>query len=186
MVDVKNTHGEKKVKERLSSEKRVRRQERASEKPSKTRPRRRRKERRAVQEKKKHELKRLLSGSGTLFLAAYWLSLSAWLCGGGTAGSHWCHSPVNRPDRRTIGPRVVVRKLSVCQPVSSCIWHHLRSVWEHVCTNRAHDTKHTCWTVEITDHWLRPLLVHTLIHNFTPGASQPVMMPAPWLSSPPL
>lgn len=36
-----------------------------------------------------------------------------WLLGGGTAGSHWCHSPVYQPDRRTIGPHVVVRKLSV-------------------------------------------------------------------------
>lgn len=66
-------------------------------------------------EKEKSEWvkKRLLSGSEKLFLAVYWLSLSAWLLGGGTAGSHWCHSPVNRPDKETIGPHVVVRKLSV-------------------------------------------------------------------------
>lgn len=67
----------------------------------------------SAEKEKERALKRLLSGSETLFLAAYWLSLSAWLLGGGMAGSHWCHSPVNRPDRRTTGPHVVVRKLSV-------------------------------------------------------------------------
>lgn len=66
-----------------------------------------------AEKEKERVLKRLLSGSETLFLAAYWLSLSAWLLGGGTAGSHWCHSPVHQPDRQTIGPHVVVRKLSV-------------------------------------------------------------------------
>lgn len=85
-------------------------------KQRKGRPRRRRKSEAQCRKRKKKkgsELKRLLSGSEKLFLAVYWLSLSAWLLGGGTAGSHWCHSPVNRPDKETIGPHVVVRKLSV-------------------------------------------------------------------------
>lgn len=80
------------------------------------RPRRRKSEahcRKKEKEKSEWVKKRLLSGSEKLFLAVYWLSLSAWLLGGGTAGSHWCHSPVNRPDKETIGPHVVVRKLSV-------------------------------------------------------------------------
>lgn len=97
-------------KERDFSEKRLRRRERE---PRRGRGRRGQEDGERAKGEKERELKRLLSGSDTLFLAAYWLSLSAWLLGGGTAGSHWCHSPVYQADRRTIGPHVVVRKLSV-------------------------------------------------------------------------
>lgn len=112
------------------------------------------------------ELKRLLSGSGTVFLDTYWLSLSAWLRGGGTAGSHWCHSPVNRPDRRTIGPHVVVRKLSVSQAAAA---HDI--IWDQVWNTFAQTVyvtknRHTCWTIEI-NHQHLSLLNNAHVHCTT-------------------
>lgn len=139
----------------------------AKERKKEGEAKRKEKERESSAEKEKEsELKRLLSGSETLFLAAYWLSLSAWLLEGGMAGSHWCHSPVNRPDRRTTGPHVVVRKLSVSHAaaahdiIQDQVWStHTQCVTENI---------HACmlnleiWTMEITHH--RHLLLHNIAH----------------------
>jgi len=77
-------------------------------------------------------------------LAVYRLSLSAWLLGGGTAGSHWCHSPVNLPDRRTIGPHVVVRKLSVIHTAAACDIIQDQVWWMHTQTVHVTKNMHTC------------------------------------------
>lgn len=114
---------------------------------------------------KKRELKRLLSGSETLFLAAYWLSLRSWLLGGGMAGSHWCHSPVYQPDRRTIGPHVVVRKLSVSHAAAAYdiiqdqVWNtHTQTV---CVTKNIHMLNLEIQTMDITYHQHLSLLTHT-------------------------
>lgn len=166
----------------------------------KGRPRRRRKEKgvkSCAKKERKRELKRLLSGSETLFLAAYWLSLSAWLLGGGTAGSHWCHSPVNRPDRRTIGPHVVVRKLSVSHAAAA--YDIIQDqVWNtHTQTLCVTKNIHTYMlnleiqTLEITYHQHLSLPNNTHARTHTHSCSTPcglylMALPIPWLSSPPL
>lgn len=179
-------------------EKRVRRQVRAKERQRKGRPRRRRKKKGVTssgEKERKRELKRLLSGSETLFLAAYWLSLSAWLLGGGTPCSHWCHSPVNRPDRRTIGPHVVVRKLSVSHAAAAYdiiqdqVWSmHTQTV--HVTKNiHAYMLNLEIQTLEITYHQhlfpTTPKRTYTHSH-LTPCGLHLMALPIPWLSSPPL
>lgn len=137
---------------------------------------------------KKRELKRLLSGSETLFLAAYWLSLRSWLLGGGMAGSHWCHSPVYQPDRRTIGPHVVVRKLSVSHAAAAYdiiqdqVWNtHTQTV---CVTKNIHMLNLEIQTMDITYHQHLSLLTHT--QTLLPCGLHLTALPIRWLSSPPL
>lgn len=165
---------------------------RASQREARERgkPRGGRKERRTVRKKKKSELKRLLSGSGTLFLDAHWLSLNARLRGGGTAGSHWCHSLVNRPDRRTIGPHVVVRKLSVSQAAAAhdIIWDQVWNTFAQTVyvTKNIHAYMLNYGSQPSTLLHCPTTHTYTAAHNLTPCGLHPMTMPIPWLSSPPL
>lgn len=153
----------------------------------------------SAEKERKRELKRLLSGSETLFLAAYWLSLSAWLLGGGTAGSHWCHSPVNRPDRQTIGPHVVVRKLSVSHAAAAYdiiqdqIWNKHTQIVRVTKNIHAYMLNLEIQTLEITYctiNTFRCPTTHTRTcthsYNLTPCGLHLMALPILWLSSPPL
>lgn len=133
-MEAKNTHGERQKGRRTCLKGRVRRRRKCQrEGKGKDGQEEGERAKSVAGKEKESELKRLLSGSETLFLAAYRLSLSAWLLGGGTAGSHWCHSPVNWPDRRTTGPHVVVRKLSVSHAAAAYDIIQDR-LWKHACT----------------------------------------------------
>lgn len=79
-----------------------------------------------MKKEKKSKLKRLLSGSEVLFLAVYWLSLSARLLVGRDGWlslvSFTCQSAWQANHRAPC-----CGAETVCQPCSSCKWHHLRS-----------------------------------------------------------
>lgn len=130
---------------------------------------------------KKSKLKRLLSGSEVLFLAVYWLSVSAWLLVGRDGWlslvSFTCQSAWQANHRAPC-----CGAEAVCQPCSSCKWHHLRS------GKTVHMTKniHTCkfnveiWTVEPAQHQ------NFESRNMTPCELHTPALSAFWLSSPPL
>lgn len=62
---------------------------------------------------------RFFSGSKTVFLFAFCLSIRAAFPEGIQSGSHWCHSSANLLDMNTKGPHVALRKLSVRQSAAA-------------------------------------------------------------------